>query len=93
MEIGKRIAQSRLELDGMAQRELADLVGVSERSIAAWELGETIPFRHMNRLEQILQKPAAWILYGETAQPVDLGEQLSEIRSQLAEIRALLNGR
>lgn len=64
-EVGERIKRARLEADGMTQRELAELVGVTERSVAEWERGGLIPYRYMHRLEEILERPAAWILYGE----------------------------
>lgn len=89
-EVGGRIALGRKELGGMTQRELADLVGVTERSVAGWEIGEVIPFRHVRRLEEVLAKPAAWILYGEEGVPVDLGQQLDAIRAQLDWIRSRL---
>jgi transcriptional regulator with XRE-family HTH domain len=95
-EIGARIALARKEADGMTQRELADLIGVTERSVAAYEAGEVIPYRFMRQLEQLLNRPASWILYGEQAAPADeVMEQLlkrqEEMAKQLREIKALLN--
>lgn len=92
-DIGRRIAQSRKELDGMTQRELGDLVGVTERSVAAWELGEVIPYRFMRRLEEVLSRPAAWMLYGEDAQPADIQAQLNTIAERLETIEKLLKRR
>jgi transcriptional regulator with XRE-family HTH domain len=70
-EIGRRIALARREADGMTQRELADLLGVTERSVAAYEAGDVIPYRFMRQLENLLNRPASWILYGEQQQPAD----------------------
>jgi transcriptional regulator with XRE-family HTH domain len=92
-EVGRRIAQSRKELDGMTQRELGDLVSVTERSVAAWELGEVIPYRHMRRLEEVLQRPASWLLYGESATPPNLQQQLDDIFKQLSEIKTALKSK
>ena len=89
-EVGRRIAQARKEQDGMTQRELGDLVSVTERSVAEWEAGGVIPYRHMRRLEEVLQRPAAWLLYGDTGVPVDLQKQLDDIFKQLAAIQAKL---
>lgn len=66
-EIGSRIATARHEAQGMSQRELGDLVGVTERSIQAWEAGEVIPYRYLRDLERALNRPAAWFLHGEAA--------------------------
>lgn len=92
VEIGRRIAQARKELDGMVQRELADLVGVTERSVAEWEIGGVIPYRHMRRLESVLGKPASWILYGDEGVPADLQGQLGAIQDKLDEILSHING-
>lgn len=64
-EIGARIALARREADGMTQRELADLIGVTERSVAAYEAGDVIPYRFMRQLQSLLNRPVQWILYGE----------------------------
>ncbi len=92
-EVGRRIAQARKETEGMTQRELGDLVGVTERSVAEWEAGGVIPYRHMRRLEEILSKPASWLLYGDDGQPAGLQQQLSEIHTMLDEVLKRLDGR
>ena len=87
--IGSRIREARLEAGGMKQRELADLLGVSERSVVAYESGEVIPYRFMRDLERALGKSAAWILHGEEAVPNE-AELISEIKNLRREISALL---
>jgi transcriptional regulator with XRE-family HTH domain len=64
-EIGERIQLARRESGGMTQRELADLLGVTERSVAAYEAGDVIPYRFIRKLEEVLSRPATWLLYGE----------------------------
>lgn len=66
-EIGSRIAEARRESGGMSQTELGELVGVTIRSVQAWESGEVIPYRYLRQLESALGKPAAWFLHGEEA--------------------------
>jgi transcriptional regulator with XRE-family HTH domain len=66
-EIGARIAAARHEAGAMGQQELGDLVGVTVRSVQAWEAGEVIPYRYLRDLESALGRPAAWILHGEEA--------------------------
>lgn len=94
-EIGERIALARKEADGMTQRELADLIGVTERSVAAYEAGDVIPYRFMRQLEQLLNRPASWLLYGEHGQTSDeaiakLQRQQDEMSKQLAELLELM---
>jgi transcriptional regulator with XRE-family HTH domain len=92
VEVGRRIALARREQGGMTQRELADLVGVTERSLAEWELGGVLPYRWIRRLEEVLDRPASWILYGDEAVPVDLQQQLTEIRAKLDEVLKRVDG-
>lgn len=68
-EIGQRIRQARLEASGMTQRELGEQVGVTERSVAAWERGQVIPYRHMEALTSVLGVSSQWILHGEQEAP------------------------
>ena len=63
--IGQRIAQARHEAGIASQQELADLLGLSLRSVQAYEAGEVTPYRYMKQLESILRRPVAWILHGD----------------------------
>lgn len=93
-EIGQRIAQARLEQGRMAQRELAELIGVSERSVQAYEAGEVIPYRFMKALETALHKPVAWILHGDegvTAPDEALQLVLKELKLLRRDVRKLLD--
>jgi transcriptional regulator with XRE-family HTH domain len=91
-EIGNRIAQARMEAGGMTQRELAELLRVSERSVLAYETGEVIPYRFMRRLEEVLAKPTGWFLVGDDAvrmQDKQFAEILEELKALRAEVRKL----
>lgn len=50
---------ARIE-QGFTQGELAAQIGVTQQTIAKWELGVTTPsqFTHIRKLESTLQKPA-----------------------------------
>lgn len=87
-EIGSRIQQARREAGGMTQRELGDLLGVTERSIAAYEAGEVVPYRFLRELERILGVEAAWILHGEDVVRTQESQQLAEALLLLRELRA-----
>lgn len=70
----------------MTQRELGELIGVTERSIAAYEVGDVIPYRFLKELERVLGVQAAWLLHGEDA--TDLKDkQLEEILLALRDLR------
>jgi DNA-binding XRE family transcriptional regulator len=87
-EVGGRVRTARHESDGMTQRELADLIGVTERSIAAVERGEWIPYRQMSKLERVFERPAAWFLYGDGHH--DMDPSLARLEAKLDRILELL---
>lgn len=84
-EVGRRIVQARKER-GMTQVELAQKVGVSQRSAQAWENGETIPYRKMKLIARVVKKSPEWILHGDEVTE----DKLSAIERQLDEVTALL---
>lgn len=91
-EIGERIAEARHEAGGMTQTELAALIGVSPRSVQAYELGEVLPYRQLKDLEHALGKPLGWFLHGDEAVQVrddQLELVLKEIRGLKREVRSL----
>lgn len=97
-EIGKRIAEARHEAGGMTQEELAALIGVSPRSVQAYELGEVIPYRQLRDLEQKLGKPVAWFLHGEEAMQARddqlelILRKLEAVERELAALRSSMDG-
>ena len=62
--VGERIVVARKE-QLLTQVELAELVGVSQRSMQAYENGEVVPYRKMRDIARILEKPVEYLLYGE----------------------------
>jgi transcriptional regulator with XRE-family HTH domain len=63
--VGRRIARARYEAGWMTQKTLAELLCVCKRSVQAYEAGRTIPYRHLERLGQIFERPSLWFLYGD----------------------------
>lgn len=94
-EVGKRIRQARLETEGgpLKQKELADLIQVSERSMSAYETGDVIPYFKMADIAAITGKSIAWILHGEKAleTPGELAPILEDIRDVLGKILERIN--
>lgn len=56
--MGKRISTLRRQR-GLTQRELAEAVGVTVRSVQSWEQGHSHPYRHLRTLEEVLGRPLA----------------------------------
>lgn len=86
-EIGRRIEQARLEAGGMTQVELADLIGVTDRSVQAYEHGDVIPYRKLKDLAEAVGRDPAWILHG-----VETGKdpEMAEVRMLLIEMNGKL---
>lgn len=83
--VGRRIARARKDAGGMTQRELADRLQVSERSIAAYEAGAVLPFKYLGKIEAAVDKPKAWLLYGDEALPDarGLSEELERVSESI----------
>lgn len=80
-EIGARLKHARLEL-GLTQEELADLVGVSTRSWQGYESGDVVPYRHMQKIAEITRKSVAWLIHGDTDEPVRDPEWMLPLREE-----------
>lgn len=88
-EIGQRIALARKETGGMTQEELADLVNVTPRSVQLWESGDTIPYKRLSRIAQVLGRPVGWFLHGNDTEEDD--DRLSRLEAQLEGATAKLD--
>lgn len=75
----------------MTQRELGELIGVTERSVAAYESGDVIPYRFLRDLERVLGVEAAWLLHGEDAVRTTESAQLADVLVELRELRAAVD--
>jgi transcriptional regulator with XRE-family HTH domain len=79
--VGRRIARARYEAGWMTQKTLAELLCVCKRSVQAYEAGRTIPYRHLQRLGQIFERPSSWFLYGDG--PTDDGASVADRNDEL----------
>lgn len=84
IEVGRRIAQARKEAQ-MRQEDLARELGVSVRTIYAYESGETPPHRNLRQIADILGRPVDWF-----RDEPELAVDLADIREAAAETVALL---
>lgn len=55
-QLGRRIAQARAAAN-LTQQELADELGVTRRSVQGYEAGAVAPYRHLERLADVLACP------------------------------------
>jgi transcriptional regulator with XRE-family HTH domain len=98
--VGRRIALARKEAGGMTQRDLADRLQVTQRTVVAYEAGQVVPFKHLDKIETAVSKPTGWLLYGDEALPnptaildkldsvsVLLSEKLGQLNDRLEQLR------
>jgi transcriptional regulator with XRE-family HTH domain len=71
--IGWRIARARKER-GLTQEELAELIGVSPRSIQGYEAGKVVPYRRLAQLAEVTNRELGWILQGDPAEPATVAD-------------------
>jgi len=83
-EVGQRLARARKDA-GMTQKELGNLVGVTQRSVANWESGKVVPYRHLRVIEAAVGRPAASLLYSDEARM-----EVNAVIDELYELRDLL---
>lgn len=78
----RRVASARAQL-GITQTQLAEMVGVVQRQIAAYENGESKPrMGSLLRLSRALGKPMAWLAQGEPLLIIERGD--SEPHDEIA---------
>lgn len=94
VEIGDRIKTARLEKQ-LEQKHLAELVGVTEKTVSNWEIGLHSPHNSIREISAALGVSESFLLHGQHPQPaadviVKLGEsQRDLLRSILDELRLL----
>lgn len=85
--VGRRIAQAR-EQAGLTQKQLADLLDISEGSVSNYERGlwkKGPPYEHMSRMEEVTNRPVGYLLYGDSM-VTSLESLLGDMRADRAEI-------
>jgi transcriptional regulator with XRE-family HTH domain len=60
-DVGARIASARAAA-GLTQHELAERLGVTRRSVQGYEAGHVAPYRHLDRLAEVLDRSRSWFL-------------------------------
>jgi len=85
--IGRRIAEARRG-GGLTQRELADRLGVTVRTVQNYEAGVAVPYRHLRSIESVGHKRPGWILQGGEDQGLDV--TISSLHQAMERHQALM---
>ena len=79
MEIGKNIRNVRKELK-IGQKELADMLHISDKTVSSWEVGRTEPNMEMIELmAEVLKIEKTDIINGKISGPVDYSDEEKDI--------------
>jgi transcriptional regulator with XRE-family HTH domain len=82
LAIGRRIARARAAAR-LTQQDLAERLGVTRRSVQGYEAGKVAPYRHLDRLAAVLDRPKTWFLLDRR----DLGRIVrDEVSGMLADV-------
>jgi PAS domain S-box-containing protein len=63
-QIGARLAQARKQA-GITQKALGASLGVTRRSIQGYEAGAVVPYKHLDRIAELLGRTHTWFLSGD----------------------------
>ena len=94
LEVGGRIKRARLAA-GLEQKDLAELIGVTDKSISNWEIGLFSPHRSIGALSAALGVSESWLWEGAPEAPSQdqlvqiLEKQTRLLQSVLDELRLL----
>jgi PAS domain S-box-containing protein len=86
-EVGARIAEARRHA-GLTQQSFAAQLGVTRRSIQAYESGAVVPYKRLDQIGELLDRAPSWLLEGTSsgdAGPPPLGDLRAELRDALHE--------
>jgi transcriptional regulator with XRE-family HTH domain len=94
LSLGQALALARKEA-GLSQRDLADEIGLSYRSIQEYESDKISALPHLRAIEEATGKPEGWILdhVDPYSRIVSMAGQIEQIQSDIRDILALLRQR
>ncbi|HEX8931836.1 MAG TPA: helix-turn-helix transcriptional regulator [Patescibacteria group bacterium] len=88
-ELGLRIKQARHNAQ-MSQEELGKFIGVSDKSISAYEQGRSTPPIHkLKKIAEYTIHPLSYFTLEENLDAL-IGRKLTKIEEDLAEVKAIL---
>lgn len=84
-----RIRTARLEA-GLSQTDLGNAIGLSDKSISAYEKGRAVPpVSKLKRISEETHQPLQYFT-GDATEDYTIGSKLASIEKQLIEIKQLL---
>lgn len=88
--LGRAIREARRDI-GLSQKELAEQLRVSDKTISSYEVDRATPgFDTLKAMSRIVNKPLSYFDVDTTSDDIDLQIKLSTIERELLEIKKLL---
>lgn len=88
--IARSIKKARKGI-GMSQKDFADILQVSDKTISAYEVGRAVPsFQMMTKMSKALHKPMSYFDVDAPTDDIDLQLRINTIERELLEIKKLL---
>jgi len=86
-KVGERIKQARQEI-GYSQKELADALELSDKTVSAYEVGRAQPSLSMLRyLSRVTRRPIGYFLDETEHAQIDLRLKMKKIEQELLEVK------
>ncbi len=88
--LADRIRNARRSI-GLSQDELGEILGVSDKTISAYEVGRAIPpLPKLLKLAEATQKPISYFSEENPSTALDIDERLRAVETLLEEIKKLV---
>lgn len=87
-QISARIKEARLAA-GLTQDELADLLGVQQRSVANYE-SVRVPWRLLGKIAEFTGRSTEWLLYGKEPGEASPDDRLANLEEMVGKLVVML---
>lgn len=90
LNIGSKIKTARKEA-GLSQKQLASLVGVSDKAVSAYEVGRAQPpVGILREISNVTYKPVSYFVDLVETENVTVADRISKIEHELLEVKKIL---
>jgi len=90
LNLGSKIKIARKEA-GLSQKQLASLVGVSDKAVSAYEVGRAQPpVETLREISNVTYKPVNYFVDEAVAEEVSVSARIGKIEHELLEIKKIL---
>lgn len=91
LTLGHKIKRAR-QLAGYNQRQLADILQISDKSISAYEVNRAEPsLRVLDKMSQALNQPLSYFVNDKQAiENQDVYRDITDLKRELSQIKTLL---